>query len=184
MCSGSKLRQVWVCPGHLQHRQTSPSHRHGVLWGPAAFFPNEFPHLLWHRALRSSSLGAWQNARSSCTDLAGFLLCDFGQASLPLWAYVSSFAKGYCTSVAGTPQGLDSAYTGPGTWEACRKWQLELTITAMPWTEQNLYTHLTQFPEHLLWAGHVSVLEDRVNKTEEVPALRGVSGGNGQAMNK
>ena len=90
MCSGSKLRQVWVCPGHLQHRQTAPSRRHGVPWGPTEFFPNEFPHLLWHPALQSSSLGAWQNARSSCTDSAGFSLCDFGQASLPLWDYVSN----------------------------------------------------------------------------------------------
>ena len=74
--------------------------------------------------------------------------------------------------------------TGPDTPEACKKWQLELTITTMSWTDQHPYTHLTLFLEHLLWAGHVLVLEDRVNKTEEGPALHGASGGNGPAMSE
>ena len=68
--------------------------------------------------------------------------------------------------------------------EACRKWQLELAITSLPWKGQHPCTHLTLFPEHLLRAGRVSVLEWGVDKTEEVPASWSVSGGSDQAINK
>lgn len=53
-------------------------------------------------------------------------------------------------------------------WEGRRKWQLELTITSLPWKDRGLYTHLPLFPECLLWAGRVSVLKDEVTEREEV----------------
>lgn len=68
-------------------------------------------------------------------------------------------------------------------WEGRRKWQLELTITSLPWKDRGLYTHLTLFPECLLWAGRVSVLKDGVTETEEVPASWSVSDGSGHAIN-
>lgn len=66
--------------------------------------------------------------------------------------------------MADTLQGLDGV-DRPWNTGGLQEMAARMNHYAMPWTDQHSYTHLTRFPEHQLWARHVSVLEDRVDKT-------------------
>ena len=117
LCSGRELRQVWVCPGHVHHR-----HRHGAVWESSKFFPRSF-HTSCGTVLFKAPF-PWHGMQgASALTWLGFHCVTLGKPTSLSEPTFLHLQKGYCTSIAGTLQGLARAYIGPGTWEACRKSQ-------------------------------------------------------------